>query len=163
MLTATDPDQSVRYEASRRYNPAEYAGNPLAARLRFVATEGLDGTTAFLRADYVPPGISRLRFFLASETPFSVSVVGAADDGLVPLATYQRQPAPDLGGVWYDLRTNSGSIPYAAFGVLLRVEFEGFVPLDAPIFDQVYVDTSIYSAPLTVTVAGYENTPPGEE
>ncbi|MFP4500746.1 MAG: vWA domain-containing protein [Candidatus Hydrogenedentota bacterium] len=162
VLTGSTPNLSVRYEASERYDPSQYDSDPLTARMRFVATEGLDGTTAFLRADYMPPGISRLRFFLASETAFTVSIVGVVDDGLAPLATFQRNEAPDLGGDWFNLHTNDGPIPYAAFGALLRIDFDGFVPLDEPVFDHVYFDTGIYpeSAPIRVIVEGYENTLP---
>jgi len=53
-------------------------------------------------------------------------------------------------------------LPFATFGPLLRFDFDGIVPDETPLFDQVYVDPSVYANGQSFRVVGYPNTPPGE-
>ena len=70
--------------------------------------------------------------------------------------------APELGGTWILLESLSGPISYAAFGPLLRFDFNDFLPESQPLFDQVYVDNTIYATGQSLAIEGFVNTPPEE-
>lgn len=159
-ITMTGTGQSVTYSDAPRFNPATYAGNELAGQLRFVISDGAQGTTAFLRADYMPPDIRRVRMFVATDVDFTVAGVGAVSDGLVSHWSLTTEDAPDLGGVWIDFQSNIGPVPYAAFGALLRFDFADFIEDPVPVFSQVYIDNSLYTAGQTLRVDGFPNDPP---
>lgn len=159
-LSLTGTGDAVSFNGAGQFDPTDYEGDEFSGRLRFVASDSADGTTVFLRADYMPPGISRVRMFVGSEVDFDVAEVESLQDGLLSSARVSRSDAPDLGGSWILLESTAGPIPYAAFGPLLRFDFEDFLPEDQPLFEQVYIDNDIYAAGQTLTVEGFANTPP---
>ncbi|MBP8130443.1 MAG: VWA domain-containing protein [Candidatus Hydrogenedentes bacterium] len=144
------------------YRPSDYRGNELEGVLRLVPSENREYTTVFLRADYVPRQISRIRMYVRAQTPFTPSIVGAADDGLAGDWTLTAMQDSERGGVWITIQTVAGTLPFATFGPLLRFDFDGIVPDETPLFDQVYVDPSVYANGQSFRVVGYPNTPPGE-
>lgn len=148
--------------ASKPFSVKTYAGNELQGQLRIVPSDDEVNSIAFLRADYVPRNVRRLRLYLRSDVPFSTGIVGPANDGL--LGAWTRTETPDAGGVWIDLNAPSASaaIPFATFGPLLRFDFDGVVgDLDKP-FDAVFIDDSIYANGQTFVVQGYDNVLPAE-
>jgi hypothetical protein len=159
-LTLSGTGDSVTFDGAARFNPQSFQGDEFNGRLRFVASDGADGTNAFLRADYMPPGVSRLRIFVESEVGFDVSEVESPSDGLLTNARVSLTDAPELGGTWIVLESLAGPMPYAGFGPLLRFDFDGFQPENQPLFERVYIDNTIYTAGQSLSIEGFSNTPP---
>jgi hypothetical protein len=159
-LSLTGTAQQVSYNVAPVFRINDHAGNELEGQLRFVISDSAQGTTAFLRADYMPPDIRRVRMFVATDVDFTVTGVSAVSDGLVSHWSLVTEDAPELGGVWINFQSNVGPIPYAAFGALLRFDFVDFIEDPAPVFSQVYIDNSIYTAGQTLFVDGFPNDPP---
>ncbi len=148
--------------AGSTFSVRTYQGNELQGKLRIVPSDDEVNSIAFLRADYVPRNVRRIRLFLRSDVAFTTSVVGPGSDGL--LGAWTRTETQDAGGVWIDLNAPSGSaaIPFATFGPLLRFDFDGVVAnLDEP-FNAVFVDDSIYANGQSFVVEGYDNVLPTE-
>lgn len=148
--------------ASKVFNVRTYTGNELQGKLRIVPSEDEVNSIAFLRADYVPRNVRRLRLFLASTAPFSVSVVGPGDDGL--LGAWTKTETAVVGGRWIDLNAPNANaaIPFATFGPLLRIDFDGVVDNLAKPFSAVFVDNTVYANGQSFVVEGYENVLPTE-
>lgn len=160
-FTLTLTNNAISHIESALYRPTDYAGNVLEGVLRLVPSENLEYTTVFLRAEYVPRQISRIRMYVRAQTPFTPSIVSAADDGLAGDWTLTAIPDTEHGGIWINFQTVSGTLPFATFGPLLRFDFNGIVDEATPLFDQVYVDPSVYASGQSFRVVGYPNTPPG--
>lgn len=160
-FTLTLDNDSISYADPRAFKPTDYDGDVLEGALRLVPSENMVRTTVFLRAEYVPRLVSRIRMYVKTQVAFEVSGVGPVDDGLVSHWSLTATPDEVNGGVWIDFRSNAGPIPFASFGPLLKFDFDGVVPDATPLFDQVYVDPSIYTNGQSFRVAGYPNTPPG--
>lgn len=145
--------------ASREFSVRQNAGNALEGRLRIVPSDDEVNSIAFLRADYVPRDIRRLRLFVQGSAPFTVSAVPVTSDGLV--ANWSKTETVSGAGRWIDLTAPGGAtIPFATFGPLLRFDFEGVVDdLQKP-FEFVFVDTAIYANAQTFDVVGYDNVLP---
>jgi len=148
--------------ASRVFNVQAQAGNELQGKLRIVPSEDEVNSIAFLRADYVPRNVRRLRLFLASTADFDVSVVGPGDDGL--LGAWSKSETQAIGGRWIDLTAPNGesAIPFATFGPLLRIDFDGVVDDLAKPFSTVFVDNTVYANGQSFVVEGYTNVLPTE-
>lgn len=154
-------NDSISHAETLDYKPTDHEGNVLEGVLRLVPSENMVRTTVFLRAEYVPRQVDRIRMYVKTQVGFEVSGVGAVDDGLIPNSTLTATPDEVNGGVWIDFRSTAGPIPFASFGPLLKFDFDGVVPETTPLFDQVYVDPSIYADGQSFSVLGYPNTPPG--
>jgi len=132
------------------YNPVDHAGDPLLGKLRMAISSSAAATTAFLRATYVPRYITRLSLRAASAQPFDVSLVSATDGGLCDDAAWNLIVSDDPEGgkrilVESDAPDNfDTAIPYAAFGSILKFDFD--VPIDDPAtaFSALEVDNTIY-------------------
>jgi hypothetical protein len=158
-------ENSVSYTAAENFVPTAHAGNgPLEGHLRFVSSDSENATTVFLRADYVPRLVSRFKIYLASDTGFSVEAVDVSSDGLLGDWTLTSTEDPENGGITLDFVSESGPMPFGAFGPMLRISFDALLPVDEPLFDQVYVDNTIYESGggQSFVVEGYGNTPPVE-
>ena len=160
-FTLTLGNDSISHTEDVSYRPTDYEGNVLEGILRMVPSGNMVRTTVFLRAEYVPREIDRIRMYLKTQVPFEVSGVGAVDEGLVSHWNLTTTPDEVNGGVWVDFKSNVGTIPFATFGPLMRFDFDGVVGDETPLFDQVYVDPSIYAYGQSFRVIGYPNTPPG--
>ena len=155
-------DATDSLTASGVFNARTHAGNRLQGKLRIIPSDDEVNSIAFLRADYVPRGVRRIRLFLRSDVDFTTSIVGPGSDGL--LGAWSRTETPDAGGVWLDLNapTSNDTIPFATFGPLLRFDFEGVVADLGQPFEVVYVDDSIYANGQSFVVEGYDNVLPTE-
>ncbi len=128
------------HTAQSAYDASAWSGDVLRGRLRLVSSDSQDKTTLFLRADYVPRNVTRFRLWLQTGQPFSASLVEAADDGLAGgwQLTYQESAA----GRWVEFWSPDNTpVPFAAFGPLLRIDFNGL--FDNPV-SGVFVDNSVY-------------------
>ena len=148
------------FTASSVFSVRAHAGNELRGKLRIVPSEDEVNSIAFLRADYVPRNVKRLRIFLESANTFSTTLVSPADDGL--LGGWLKTETPEGNGTWIDLTAPAATafIPFATFGPLLRFDFDGVVPDLAKPFDAVYIDDSIYANGQSFVVDGYDNVLP---
>jgi hypothetical protein len=154
---------TAEYTAPARFVPSQHAGNELKGQLRLVQSSNDVMTTAFLRADYVPRYISKMRLFLHSPLPFTVSLVGAADDGLMGGWSLTVTPDPATGGRWIEVTSPGSPMPFASFGPMIRFNFGQLADPDTVLFDQIEVDNSIYTQiqnPPYFEVEGYENSLP---
>ena len=128
------------HTALSAYNAGAHSGDVLQGRLRLVSSDSQDKTTLFLRADYVPRNVTRFKLWLQTNQPFNAWLVESADDGLCGgwQLTYQESGA----GRWLEFwNADSTPLPFAAFGPLLRIEFNGIS--DDPVTG-VYIDNSVY-------------------
>lgn len=150
------------YTAPDSYAFQSYAGDELNGVLRIVPSRSGDKSTYFLRASYLPRYIWELKFFVKSPEPFTVEAVDAVDGGLC--AGWSQSVTPDeaRGGTWITLMSPSiGSIdsplPFAAFGPILRFDFNQAFEDDVIPFDTLYVDNTIYDNGQVFTIQGWEN------
>lgn len=156
-------DESVSYTAGTNFTPTRYAGNgPLEGKLRFVSSDSENATTVFLRADYVPRLVRHFRIYLASAVGFSVDVVDVTSDGLLGGWSLTSTDDPEGNGITLDFQSPDAPMPFGAFGPMLRISFDSLLPDNEPLFDQVYVDNTIYEdgGGQRFVVEGYDNTPP---
>lgn len=161
-FTISQGSNSDTATATKVFNVKTYTGNELQGKLRIVPSEDEVNSIAFLRADYVPRNVRRIRLFLASTADFDVSIVGPGDDGL--LGAWSKTETAALGGRWIDLTApnTSATIPFATFGPLLRIDFDGVVDNLAKPFTTVFVDNSVYANGQSFVVEGYPNVLPTE-
>lgn len=128
------------HTAQSAYDASAHSGDVLRGRLRLVSSDSQDKTTLFLRADYVPRNVTRFKLWLQTNQLFNASLVEAADDGLAGgwQLTYQESGA----GRWVEFWSPDNTpLPFAAFGPLLRIDFNGL--FDNPITG-VFIDNSVY-------------------
>jgi len=145
---------TAAYQASRSFVPHDYAGNVLEGVLRLVPSDNEDYTTVFLRAEYVPRFIRRLRIFIRSSFNFTVTGADAAEDGLLDGWAMTSEAAS--GGRWFNLSSPGAAMPFATFGPLLRIDFDELAGDDVPLFEEVYADNSIYENGQSFIVEGFE-------
>jgi hypothetical protein len=128
------------HTAQTGYDASAHAGDVLRGRLRLVSSDSQDKTTLFLRADYVPRNVTRFRLWLQTGQPFTASLVETADDGLS--GGWQLTSQESGAGRWVEFSSaDKVPLPFAAFGPLLRIEFNGL--FDTPVTG-VFVDNSVY-------------------
>ena len=92
----------------------------------------------YVRTEYVPRGVSQLRFRFITDEPFTLEPV---EDGLIPDWTIIDEGA----GVYTLLTTDDDYVPYGAFGDLLRLTFEDLDPsaayaLGFRVDNRIYLD-----------------------
>ena len=130
--------------------------------LRTVSSRSDNKTTYFLRATYVPRYIWEMRFFVKSAYPFTEQVVAAEDGGLCSNWILTETEDAKLGGRWIDIKSpNPGQIntpiTFAAFGPVLHFEVTQAAKADAPPFEVLYVDNSIYPDGQSFTIQDWKN------
>ncbi len=143
---------SLDYAApsSAVYNPVDHAGNPLLGELRMAISSSADATTAFLRATYVPRYITRLSLRAESAHSFAVSLVSATEGGLCDDAEWNLTVSDDPEGGKRILVESAApdniytAIPYAAFGSILKFDFDVAITDPASAFSALEVDNTIY-------------------
>jgi hypothetical protein len=122
-ITLTYNGAAASYEASKAFVPSQHLGDRMRGELILVQSETPGkNTTVFLRAHYVPYGISALQLRVQSSHSYDVALVDAIDDGL--LAGWQLETEDTQAGEKLIRATGSASIPFAAFGAMLRFEFD---------------------------------------
>jgi hypothetical protein len=135
------------------YIPPDHAGNPVQGALRFSGTEPVNGqATVFLRAEYVPRLVRRIRMQINSPKSFAVDLVPPTGGGLVSDWTLTRTTLASGEDIIEIASPNpddpATSLPFASFGPLLRFRFQDIDSLDE-IFaniDDVMMDNSIYES-----------------
>jgi len=144
---------AASYTTTTPFVPQDHAGDERRGLLSFEASNTVVRTTAFLRAAYVPRVIDRFRIFLASDTAFTVSLVDAADDGL--LGGWSLTETPEGDGAWYEAASPGAAIPFGTYGPMLRVAFDDVIPEETPLFTEVIVDNTLYASGQSFVVEGY--------
>jgi hypothetical protein len=144
----------------------DYVGDELAGVLRAVPSKSGDKTTYFLRAAYVPRYIWKLRFYAQSLYTFTVEKAGAVDDGLCAAWSQTVSSDPVRSGAWIYLESpNPGRIdtpvPFAAFGPILRFDFNEVFDYDVVPFEALYVDNTLYTGGQAFAIQGWNNVLPG--
>lgn len=130
---------TASHTASRSFRATEYVGDPLAGRLTLVQADTPNRTTVILRANYTPRGIGAVHCWVRSDHDFTVTLVGPADDGLMAAWSLAQEPAE--GGWWITAESDGASLPFAAFGPMMRFDFDQAV--DSP-FTAFEIDNDIY-------------------
>ncbi len=141
---------------------AEHAGDELVGTLRVVPSVSNDKSTYFLRASYVPRYVWKLRFYVESPFPFTVSKADVADNGLCAAWSIDTSVDAVRGGTWVRLESpDPGAIdtpiPFASFGPILQFEFDEAFADDMTPFDVLYIDNSLYTAGQSFVIQGYDN------
>ncbi|HEX72339.1 MAG TPA: VWA domain-containing protein [Candidatus Hydrogenedentes bacterium] len=113
---------SATYTAAEPFRATDHVGDPLAGRLTLVQSDAPSRTTVMLRANYVPRGIGAIRCWVKSNHEFTTSLVGPADDGLMADWNLTQETAED--GWWITATSSSATLPFAAFGPMLRFDFK---------------------------------------
>ena len=135
---------------SEYYCPTDYEGSQLAGQLRIALSSGAGSSTAFLRATYVPRYITRMSFRAESTYSFDVALVSAADGGLCDPASWNLTvtDAPQGGKAILvesdDPDNFETGLPYAAFGPILKFDFDTDIDDPAEAFTAFEVDNTIY-------------------
>jgi len=143
-------DHTLQYTTPQEYQPSEYVGDPLHGVLRLVPSEAADKTIAFLRATYVPRYITRISLRAVSSYGFQARLVGVADGGLCDDSGWDvtTEDAPEGGKrILVSSHTPDDiftAIPFAAFGAILRFEFDTVVQDPAGLFTTLEIDNTIY-------------------
>lgn len=132
-------DASASYRANKNFIAQNYAGDPLRGDLVLIQSDTPDNTTVFLRASYVPYDISEMHFRVGSDYNYQVSVVNAANDGLI--ADWQLTVAEEEGGTQLISVQGNTPMPFASFGAMLRFKFSSMVDTPFTVFE---VDNSVY-------------------
>ncbi len=131
---------SASHKAKNSFRATEHAGNVLEGRLVLVQSDAPNRTTVFLRANYVPRGITQFRCYVNSPESFNVSAVSVVDDGLMDSWSISQEKVEDD----YMITATSPGTPiaFAEFGPMLRFEFNQAV--DDP-FTRFEIDNDIYT------------------
>lgn len=147
---------STTYLADTEYRASNVVGSPLGGSLFFVASDNTRESTVFLRAQYVPRNVTRLRMTISSDLNFTVSKVETGQDGLVGNWTLDIAPAK-ARSVVIDLRSPDGTpLPFATFGPLLRLDFSEVFDRETLPFTSVTVDNTVYANGQFFEVEGFE-------
>lgn len=162
----TIANRTASYESPYPYVVADYVSDELRGRLRTVPSKSNNRTTIFLRASYVCRYIWKLRFYVESPYAFTVQKVEAPDGGLCASWTQSIEHDGVLPGVWVVLESpapglTDTQLPFAAFGPILRFDFNTLIDEDVDPFQVLYVDNSFYTGGQAFSIDGWTNTPPG--
>ena len=143
---------TLRHRGIDAYVPADYDGDPLAGTLSFTLSEDVSRTAAILRAVYVPRHVTRISLSFGSPHACAVSLVEAADGGIAAGWSLSQEDDPDAGLRHIHVESPDPSdiftaIPYAAFGPILRFDFDTVESDITALFDSApVIDSSIYEA-----------------
>jgi hypothetical protein len=152
---------SDTFAAGDKFVPTDWAADPVQGRLRLVPAYSQGVASAVLRAEYTPRFISDLRIFVGTDLPYTMTVADTADGGLLGGWLVVTTDAPELHGKWIHLSSPDATVPFAAFGPLVRFDFGEVTSADTPLFTDLYVDDTIYASGQTFVVEGFDGTPPG--
>ena len=126
--------KSATHVSPQRFRARNHAGDPLKGELILIQSETPGNTTVFLRANYVPYDISKFQFRVSSAHAFTTALVGPADDGL--LAGWTLNVANESSGTkLITVESKGAPIPFAAFGAMLRFNFNQAVDTAFTQFD----------------------------
>lgn len=150
-------DARAGYKAKNDFNPELLKGNVLRGNLRVQDSSSPGQTTVLLRADYIPRFVREIHLFVRSDLVFSVSLVEPADEGLLAGWSMEVTRAYGTAGYWVSLESPGPLLTFASFGPLVRFDFEGPVPEDQPLFEELYVDNTVYEDEVGLDISGFDN------
>lgn len=153
---------AASYVSPTPFVVADNDGDELLGTLRVVPSKSNDKSTFFLRASYVPRYIWKLQFYVQSPFPFRIGKVEAVDSGLCAAWSINVKQDPARGGTWVYLESpNAGyidtPIPFAAFGPILRFDFNQAFDDDVTPFEVLYVDNTLYTGGQSFAIQGFDN------
>ena len=156
---------AVEHTGDTEYPVLDYVGDELLGDLRTVPSRSADSTTFFLRSKYMPRYIWQLHLYVDSPYPFDVSLVEAVDGGLLGGWALTVEDDPDRPGQWIYVESPTPgiigtAIPFAAFGPLLRFDFDQVLGGEVAPFDVLYIDNDLYTGGQILLVEGYDNVLP---
>jgi hypothetical protein len=158
------PSFAIKYGSDRGtfkpdfdFKPGDHAGDPLRGMLRLVNSGTPDSAAVVLRADYLPRFIRELWIHAKSPLAFTASVVSPADDGIVGDWSVQVTEDAERGGQMIHLSSPGAPAPFAAFGPVLRFDFSSPPPADTPLFEEMYIDNSVYEEGVFLVIRGFHN------
>lgn len=140
-ISLTYGGATASYEALNAFVPSRHVGDRMRGELILIQSEtpGQE-TTVFLRAHYVPWGINQFQFLVESPYSYKVFVVDGTNDGI--LDGWELE-IDDVSSSEKRITVTStgGDVPFAAFGAMLRFQFDDEV--DNP-FDTFTVENPGY-------------------
>jgi len=152
---------AVEHAGDTEYPVLDYAGDWLIGDLRTVPSRSADSTTYFLRSKYMPPHIRQLHIYAESPFPFAVDLVDAFDGGLVGDWTLTVQDDPIRAGQWINVDSPpSEEIAFAAFGPVLRFDFDQVLGDEVTPFNVFFIDNDLYTGGQILLVEDYDNVLP---
>ncbi|HOH49211.1 MAG TPA: vWA domain-containing protein [Candidatus Hydrogenedentes bacterium] len=133
-------DKSVLHAATALFRPSDHAGEVRRGALRLVPS-GADGSATLLfRADYMPRYIQRIRVYIATTLPFTASVVGAADGGVLDGWTLTQEPDPEPNAWWITLESAGAPAAFADFGPLFRLDYADIPDEATPLVEDIWIE-----------------------
>jgi len=139
------------------FNPDDFAGNVLRGMLRLVNSGTPDSAAVVLRADYLPRFVREIWIHADSSLPFTANVVSPVDDGIIGDWSVEVADDTERGGQRIHLASPGDPVPFASFGPLVRFDFASPPPADVPLFEEMYMDNSIYEEGVFLVVRGFHN------
>lgn len=148
-LTVAFGSSNASHTAISAFRATDFTGDPLAGRLTLVQSDTTERTTVFLRANYMPRGIRKIACWIQSNQQFTASLVDTADDGL--LGAWNLTQTAEEGGTWVIMESATATdyAPFAAFGPLIRLSFDGVA--NEP-FTTFFIDNSLYTEGQTLNL-----------
>ena len=145
------------FNADFDFNPKDFAGNALRGMLRLVNSGTPDTAAVVLRADYMPRFINEIWVHAKSPVSYTANVVSPADDGIIGDWSVEVSEDVEHGGQLIHLFSPAPPLPFAAFGPLVRFDFANPPPADTPLFEEMYIDNSIYVEGEFLVIRGFHN------
>lgn len=137
-------DYAAKYTAHVPFNPVDIEGNVLEGRLRLIDAGSSDNAAVLLRLEYTPRMVSRIRLLISAALPFDVAPAAAADGGLIEHWDIWTVEDVDAGLTAIEMVSPDGSaLPFATFGALILLDFEGVPGEGEPLIHEIEVDNSI--------------------
>ena len=93
----------------------------------------------------------------AFQLPCTVSVVSPADDGVIGDWSVEVAEDAERGGQLIHLSSPGPPLAFASFGPLVRFDFTSPPPADTPLFEEMYVDNSVYEEGEFLVIRGFHN------
>jgi len=127
-FTLSLEESEATYIGEEAYASSVYADDPMQGVLRVIGSETVEGrTVVFLRSDYTPQWIRHIHLHVNATVPYTVERVPEQQGGLCEGWNLTMTDA-EIGGTWIDLESTNPknpftSIPFTAFGSLLKFEF----------------------------------------
>ena len=155
----------AHYVSATPYVISSYADDELTGHLRIAPSKNDNRSTLFLRASYMCRYIWKIRLYAESPYPFTASKVEAVDGGLCADWTLTTGVDAQRPGTWISLEspqvgTIDATIPFAAFGPILRFEFERSFDEDETPFTVLHVDNGLYGGGQALEIEGFSNVLP---
>ena len=149
------------------FTPMDYSGDLSQGIVRIAASDGAHNkTTVFIRMEYAPRWIRKLRLHIESLYPFTADLL-SNKAGEICDGWNLSQSVDEWGGHWIELESSNPAnpftaIPFGAFGPILKLEFSGVTDLDSILACGWFTDNSIYTdtGEQTITIYNTDSSNP---